>query len=181
MDKNSPDSVVAIIQRAGRRQNVVSADNPRAVVRLPSGNVSLQIFGFSRSIDTPVSIGMMRVVVVVVMQMVSVTVVGRPRDRFVGVRHRVRHEGHHLTRFVVGGSGRRHVSVTVLGHFEAAPGAHRPVHAFTLELITDETDAETARSSIQFFLGGRHHLRLDRRVLRQTTLLADYLNYWGKI
>lgn len=98
--KSSPDSVVAIIQRAGRRQNVVSADNPRAVVRVvPPGDVSLQIRGFSRRVDAPIPMmRMMMVVVMMVMQMVTVTVVGRPRDRFVGVRHRIRHEGHHLIR-----------------------------------------------------------------------------------
>jgi len=92
--------IVAIIQRAGRHQSVVSADNSCSIVCVPPGNVSLQVLRFRRCVDAPISMRMrvMMVMVMMMMQMMTVAVIGRPRNRFVSVGHRVRHEGHHFTR-----------------------------------------------------------------------------------
>lgn len=99
--RGSPDAIIAIaiVQRTrGRRgQCVVGADDSSAIVRVPPGNVSLQVLGLSRRVNAPIPM-----MVVVVQMMVTVGIVGRPRGRFIAVGHRVRHEGHHFMRFVVG-------------------------------------------------------------------------------
>jgi len=88
----SPDSLVAVVQRTGRSGQ--SSVDVRAITRLrPPAGIALQVLGFPGWVHASVSMGMMMMVMVVV-QMMAI-VVGRARDRFVGVRHRVRHESHH--------------------------------------------------------------------------------------
>lgn len=101
INKRSPDSVVAIIQRAGWHQGII-VDKPRAVVRVhSSGDVTLlQILRFRRRVNAPIPMRVrIMMMVMMVMQVMTVTVVGRSRGRFVGVGYRVRHEGHHFTKF----------------------------------------------------------------------------------
>lgn len=115
--RGSPDAIIAIaiVQRTGGRrgQRVVGADDSRAIVRVPPGDVSLQVLGLRRRVDAPIPMMMM----VVVQMMVAVSVVGRPRDRLIAVRHRVRHEGHHFMRLVVG-SVRSLAPVTAAVHLD---------------------------------------------------------------